>query len=80
MTTAIQIESGVPIPGPRRRTGGRKPKYPLAEMRVGQSFWSPVTVSALHGCIRRAGLDGRTFTVRNETRDGTRGARCWRTS
>ena len=80
MTTAIQIERGVPIPGPRRRAGGRKPKYPLADMRVGDSFWSPVTVSALHACIRRAGLDGRTFTVRNETRGTEHGARCWRTA
>ncbi len=78
MTYRVQIEYGVPIPAPLRGGASRSPKYPFAELAIGASFWAPVSATALRACARRAKLPHRVFTVREETRDSLRGARCWR--
>lgn len=70
------IESGVPIPGGSGT--GRKIKYPLDRLLVGQSFTVPSTqAGSLSSCASLYGKkSGRVFTTRTE--DGL--TRIWRIS
>lgn len=69
----IQIEVGIPIPPDARSL--RTPKYPLAQMKVGDSFFSAKTgLSRLVSIYKKKNL-GTNFTVRKV--DG--GWRVWRT-
>jgi len=72
--TNFKIEKGIPIP---RRTGsGRKPKYPWAEMKKGDSFFvMRQTINRLGSCMVRAGKRlGMKFSARTEKG----GVRIWR--
>ena len=82
-TPAIKIEKGVPIPPPRPGTN----TYPLADMKVGDSFLVPYkpgrspgssqAMIATHARVwRNRKGNGWTFTTRQEA-DGTR---IWRTA
>lgn len=79
---AIQIENGVPLP-PKAEAGGRRPKYPLGDLAVGQSFrvedgrGPDLIQDTLSGCIRSWRIHNdpaRQFTTR---REGD-GVRVWR--
>ena len=74
-----QIEAGIPIPARTTKGGaGRKPKYPFAELQVGESFLVPgKTADKIGSTVTLARKrTGRNFTVRNV--DG--GVRIWRTA
>lgn len=74
----ITIEDGVEMP-PRFAP---QPKYPYAELEVGQSFFAPVLSARLSKSSeyyrKKGGGDGKTFTVRKAEKDGIQGARVWR--
>jgi hypothetical protein len=75
----IEIESGIPLP---LEAQGRKIKYPIATLQVGQSFLAACapedsrklisSVSTL--CVRHTKKTGRRYTCR--TIEG--GVRVWR--
>ncbi len=75
----IEIESGIPLPPEAR---GRKIKYPIAALQVGQSFLAAcasedsrkliISVSSL--CTRHTKKTGRRYTCRGV--EG--GVRVWR--
>jgi len=69
---AIKIRRNVPIKPPRPSTG-RPPKYPWADMRVGDSFYVPgMTPSQMSSAWRRARAKlGHKYSARTE-RDGVR--------
>lgn len=71
---AFEIEDRIPLP-PKSSS---KIKYPLAEMKVGQSFFAPgVKSSAISGraaTVAKASGDGRKYATR--VVDG--GVRVWR--
>ena len=70
--TDIKIESGVPLANPN----SRKMKYPLADMKVGDSFRFPThKYASVNALIRRHSKEtGKTFTLRKAE------SRCWRTA
>lgn len=72
----IEIEKGVPIPD----KAGRKVKYPLDDMDVGDSFFVPDAdhqdISPVIAARRRARKWTRQFTTRREDD----GIRVWRTA
>ena len=68
---AIRIERGVPRP----RAVGTHPKYPLKDLKVGESFLAPVIPSHMSGSIYLAKIKtGFKFSVRKEGN----GCRVWR--
>lgn len=72
---AFEIQKGIPLPKINRGTnGGRKWKYPLLEMEVGDSFFAPDTRPSV-GSARKHGIK---VTVRRVTEDGVDGWRVWR--
>jgi len=78
-----EIEKGVPIPQAATTAGGRPPKYPLAQMEVGDSFFAPVAHKAITSSIsslKRSGSIAATarFTTRVAEVDGRKGVRTWR--
>jgi hypothetical protein len=78
MSSAFTLDNNIAIPTIAGR--GRKRKYPLDAMEVGQSFLVVDNVSAVRASIANfkktnEGLH-KDFTVRRLT-DGT--VRCWRT-
>jgi len=70
----FQIEKN--IPAPVHMGSGAKPKYPFAQMEVGDSFFAPnMTARALINASQwHANKTGKKFTC--STVEG--GARCWR--
>lgn len=74
MTTVITIESNIPLP--TRAGKPRAPKYPIADLQVGQSFYVGISRAALYThALKVAKATGRKFVVREE---GEEGARIWR--
>lgn len=71
---AIAVESGIPLPN--KGHVGAAPKYPWAEMKVGDSFFVKGTTTRAFSAqvARRARMDGHKYSVR--TVDG--GVRVWR--
>ena len=68
----IEIRNDVPFP---TRAVKAEPKYPIAELEFGESFWVPITKASLYShALRVAKATGRKFVVR---KDGE-GARIWR--
>jgi len=66
----FELKDDVKMPG---RRGGRKPKYPFADMEVGQSFEIPAngrTAASVYGA-----RTNKKFATR-KMEDGT--FRCWR--
>lgn len=81
----ISVDSSIELPAARR---GRV-KYPLAELKVGQSFFVPAADNtdvavirlqgSLHSSIRHVReRTGYCFTTRQWEQDGQRGIRTWR--
>ena len=69
----IEIRNDIPLPVRVRKD--RAPKYPIAELNVGQSFWVKLTKASLYAhALKVAKTTGRKFVVRE---DGE-GARIWR--
>ena len=69
----FQIEKGVPIPGAGRSAA----KYPLAEMEVGDSFFTDVERDRIYTAVSYFGYrNNKKFSVRKV--DG--GFRVWRTA
>lgn len=77
--SAIKIDDSIPLPD-ARRGGGRKAKYPLQLMTVGQSFFAPgVTSAKMCGSVSFATRKtGAIFATRTVTEDGVCGVRVWR--
>lgn len=87
----IPITSEIPIPT-KRRGGARSkktpPKYPLAELKPGESFWVKTTAGSIHSlCTRFGQKNNCKFITRSESEDGRannsvakslRGTRVWR--
>ena len=70
----FEIEKHIPIP---EHTGsGARPKYPFADMEVGDSFFAPnmTARSLINASQWHANKTGKKFTC--STVEG--GARCWR--
>ncbi len=77
--TEIKIEKGVPLSG---TNGGPKPRYPLAHMEVGDSFFVDAhdekkIRNAVGNINRSIATRDKKFTVRKQD-DGS--IRCWRTA
>ena len=72
----IEIRNDIPLPARARKDRAPKgPKYPVAELNVGQSFWVKLTKASLYAhALKVAKATGRKFVVRE---DGE-GARIWR--
>lgn len=77
----IKIDTGIPIP---KVKAGRRPKYPLRSMHVGDSFFTPLDKRksralsiGIHGCAKSAGIKGATRSVEE---NGVSGIRFWRTA
>lgn len=70
----IKIDQSVPLPDD---TGGRRRKYPFADMGVGDSFFAPDRTSTNLNSAARRHRD-KTFTARSVTEAGVKGARVWR--
>ena len=69
----IEIRNDIPLPARARKD--RAPKYPVAELNVGQSFWVKLTKASLYAhALKVAKTTGRKFVVREEGE----GARVWR--
>ena len=69
----IEIRNDIPLPTRDRKN--RAPKYTIAELNVGQSFWVKLTKAGLYvHALKVAKATGRKFVVRE---DGE-GARIWR--
>ena len=67
----VKIDKGIPVP---KETRKRKPKYPLAVMDIGDSFFTDKNIKGL--VSRFAKADGaKKFVVRQEGE----GIRVWRT-
>ena len=74
-----KIEADIPIPVAVKKGGaGRKPKYPFAELQVGESFLVPGKTTDKFGATVTLARKrtGRNFTTRNV--EG--GVRIWRTA
>lgn len=77
----INIVKGVPLPAGAKRalkgmtSRGRKPKYPFADLRVGESFFVPnAKIRNISSLAHTSGLTyGKQLLCRTE---GT-GVRCW---
>ena len=72
----IEIRNDIPLPARARKDRAPKdPKYPVAELNVGQSFWVKLTKASLYAhALKVAKTTGRKFVVREEGE----GARIWR--
>ena len=72
--STIPINHGIPIP--RARGGGRNPKYPFAQMAVGDMFYADTTARTLQSTSWAAGKRlGFVFRVQADA-EGLVG--CWR--
>ncbi len=75
----IKIETGIHLPRKSTSTSNspREPRYPLAEMKVGDSFQIPDgAVGSVRRIIYDSSLQGKKFSVMKF--EG--GYRCWRVS
>lgn len=75
---AIRIDKRVPIPKPETRD--RSPKYPWADMKVGDSFFvAGVTQKAINSSAHHQTLHGNgTYSTRVVVENGVKGVRCWK--
>lgn len=76
----MTIISAVPIP-PIVRNPGRAPRYPFADMKPGDCFYSTDPAKRVRDAAnqyRRNHALGTTWTVRTVVEDGVKGCRLWR--
>ena len=72
----IKIDKGIPIPAHNK---GPKPKYPFAQMSIGDSFFAAESRHALSAAsYQRAKRHGGKFSLRATVEDGVTGYRVWR--
>ena len=72
----IKIDKGIPIPAPNN---GPKPRYPFAQMSVGDSFFAAKSRNTiLASAWRHTKIHGGKFTMRATVEDGVTGCRVWR--
>ena len=72
----IKIDKGIPIPANNK---GPEPKYPFAQMSIGDSFFAAESRHALSAAsYQRAKRHGAKFTMRATVEDGVTGYRVWR--
>lgn len=89
---AIDIEGGIPLPppSPSGRRGGRSRKYPVPDLKPGDSFFVPETserdANAIRGSLATAisrvktAHPGWEYATRVWDEKGVRGIRVWRTA
>ena len=79
------IEQGIPVASDRRGRPSLSPKFPLAEMKVGDSFFIPMDSKNEIAIFKRITVAAsrysrknppNKFTIRKLEKDN--GARCWR--
>lgn len=92
MSNGTQIDSGIPLPPPKRGSNskGRARKYPLPGMKPGDSFFVPESeardVDSLRAtlgagiCRMKAANPGNEYATRIWNESGVRGIRVWRTA
>lgn len=85
----ITVSPNVPIPESKRVMPGEA-RYPFLDMKVGDSFFVPLTkgktVSQLRNAINssayyvpgKPGMSGAKFSTRKVEENGQVGIRCWR--
>lgn len=72
----LKIDKGIPIP---RHSKGPKPKYPFAQMSIGDSFFAAEGKSTISASsCQNAKRHGGKFTMRATVEDGVPGYRVWR--
>ena len=72
----IKIDKGIPIPAHNK---GPKPKYPFAQMSIGDSFFAAESKNTLSAAsYQRAKRLGAKYTMRATVEDGVTGYRVWR--
>lgn len=72
----LKIDKGIPIPAPKK---GAKPKYPFAQMSIGDSFFAAESQNTLNSSsCQHAKRRGWKFTMRATVEDGVTGYRVWR--
>lgn len=72
----IKIDKGIPIPAHDK---GPYPKYPFAQMSIGDSFFAAERKQPLStASYQRAKRHGAKFTMRATVEDGVTGYRVWR--
>ena len=68
----IEIRNDIPLPARSVKT---EPKYPIAELKVGESFWVKLAKPSLYShALKVAKATDRKFVVRAEGE----GSRVWR--
>ena len=82
MITQFQVRADIPLPPPVYKAG-RKPKYPIPTLGVGESFFLPGKTSAngVNSLLQhwRKKL-GHSYAQRAWVEDGVAGIRIWRTA
>lgn len=84
MSQQITIQSGVSVPPIMPSAEGRKPVYPLKQMKVGESFFIPLQGAKARGRVNSAACQfsirhpGYFFTTRTVTEENIPGLRVWR--
>lgn len=74
MSEEIKIDDGIPIPP---RYGFKKPNFPFADMKIGQSFYvEDLKASAMNQHITRFKMANPTFFFR--CKSDAKGVRVWR--
>lgn len=81
-TDGFKIESGIPIPG-LKKDEPKKPKYPLGELKLTQSFFVPAKCAKYQSVAVAASLfkrrnKGFVFTAKKVVEKGVPGTRVWR--
>ena len=72
--TMIKIDTDVPMP---TQHAGRRMRYPLRELEIGQSFFAPGTSRAnISSAISKRAP--KRFVTQIRVEDGVKGIRVWR--
>ena len=71
-----KIDKGIPLPA---AVGGRKPKYPLLDMQIGDSFFVAKPPSVMYATTSYYSKKyGGEFTLAKWEENGVSGTRIWR--
>lgn len=74
-----KIEAGIPLPVRTKKGGaGRKPKYPFADLKMGESFLVPNKTTMSFGATVQTARKRTGFTLATRNVEG--GVRIWRTA
>lgn len=76
----MTLEKNVPLK-PRRKSGGRKPKYPFKSMEIGDSFFCAEPRSIIHAAVSMyKKKHGGEWSVRIDVKENITGFRVWKIS